>query len=434
MDRVVTHPLDPDDAAPMSAFRAMVISLKGKLRGIEAREPFEAVMERVAPRNDVTVEAGTVGGIPGFWVRPAQFRSGEAILYLHAGWFLLGTAKASRHLVAHVVARVGAPAFIPEYRLAPEHPFPAAVDDVMACYRGLAKSGIRRIAITGDSAGGNLALVVASSVTAEDFPAKATLVAVAVGSPVTDLTLSGETYETRAEADPFFTRSQVAELVHAYLDSADPKHPLASPLFARFSGLPAIRIDVGDDEVLLDDTRRYVERAIAAGVDARHLAAEVEAGRFREDLYYRLNVIELFVPPLRARKGDVALLACEFARKYSDRYGLGYVVQLSSELVYHLEQQPWRGNVRQLENTIARCVALSTTKFVGLEALLARDVAEATTDDGPSLREQVEAFERNLIARTIRSSNGNQSETSRRLQLNRTTLYDKLKKYGLMKE
>ena len=88
-------------------------------------------------------------------------------------------------------------------------------------------------------------------------------------SPVTDLSLSGETYETRAEADPFFTRPQVVELVHAYLGSADPKDPLASALYARLSGLPAIRIDVGDDEILLDDSRRYVERAVAAGVDAR---------------------------------------------------------------------------------------------------------------------------------------------------------------------
>ena len=166
----------------------------------------------------------------------------------------------------------------------------------------------------------------------------------------------------------------------------------------------------------------------------RDLAAEVKAGRFRQDLYYRLNVIELFVPPLRDRMGDVPLLACEFARKYSERYRLGYVVQLSSELVYHLEQQPWRGNVRQLENTVARCVALATTKFVGLESLRAHEIAQVTTAAGPSFREQVEAFERNLIARTIRNSGGNQSETSRRLQLSRTTLYDKLKKYGMTKE
>jgi acetyl esterase/lipase len=88
-------------------------------------------------------------------------------------------------------------------------------------------------------------------------------------SPVTDLTLSGATYETRADADPFFTRPQVAALVLSYLGSGDPKHPLASPLHGRFAGMPPVRVHVGDDEVLLDDSRRYVERAVAAGVDAR---------------------------------------------------------------------------------------------------------------------------------------------------------------------
>jgi two-component system response regulator AtoC len=171
----------------------------------------------------------------------------------------------------------------------------------------------------------------------------------------------------------------------------------------------------------------------------RDLAAEVKAGRFREDLYYRLNVIELIVPPLRERTGDVLLLAREFARKYSERYGIGHVVQLSPELVAHLEQQAWPGNVRQLENTIARCVALATTKIVGLEALdTPRDAVDAPEglvhNAGPSFREQVEAFERNLITQILRSSGGNQSETARRLQINRATLYDKLKKYGLTKE
>ena len=268
-NRVVTHPLDPDDAAVMVALRKMVAPMKGMARGIAARQPFDALMENVQPRNDVRFEAGTVGGISGLWVVPAQSRSGAAILHLHGGWFNLGTANAYRHLVAQVAARAGANAFIPDYRLAPEHPFPAAPDDVLACYRGLEKLGLQRIAITGDSAGGNLALVLASRVTAEDFSAKATLVGVAVMSPVTDLSLSGETYETRADADPFFTRQQVTALVHAYLGGTDPRHPLASPLHARFSGLPAVRIDVGDDEVLLDDSRRYFERAVAAGVDAR---------------------------------------------------------------------------------------------------------------------------------------------------------------------
>jgi len=178
-------------------------------------------------------------------------------------------------------------------------------------------------------------------------------------------------------------------------------------------------------------TEKLDVRVIAA--THRDLQAEIKAGKFREDLYYRLNVVELVVPPLRDRMGDLPLLAREFARKYSERFGLGYVVQLAPELVDHLERQPWPGNVRQLENMIARCIALATTRIVGLDALdPPTDRAETPQiTHGPSFRQQVEAFERNLIRTALAAAGGNQSETARRLQLNRASLYDKLKKYGI---
>src|ERR1700688_2182513 len=266
---VAIHPLDPEDAAITAAMRAMVSSSKGARPGIEARRQFDALMDSVLPRDDVTFEADALGGIPGIWVHPANWRSDEAIVHLHGGWFNFGSAKAYRHLVGHIAARAGARAFIPDYRLAPEHTFPAGTGDVLGCFPGLAQMEVHRIVLTGDSAGGNLALVLASRVTAEGASINATLVGVAVLSPVTDLTLSGATYETRADADPFFTRPQVAELVHSYLGSADARHPLASPLHGRHPGVPPTRIHVGDDEGLLDDSLRYVERAVAAGVDAR---------------------------------------------------------------------------------------------------------------------------------------------------------------------
>jgi acetyl esterase/lipase len=266
---VVIHPLDPEDAAITAAMRAMLSSSKGARPGAEARGQFDALMESVLPRDDVTFEADTLGGVSGFWVYPADWRPSEAIIHLHGGWFNFGSARPYRHLVGHIAARAGARAFIPDYRLAPEHPFPAATDDALACCQGLAERNVRRIALTGDSAGGNLALVLASRVASEAVPTDATLVGVAVLSPVTDLTLSGATYETRADADPLFTRPQIAELVHSYLGNADPKDPLASPLHGRHSGMPPLRIHVGDDEVLLDDSLRYVERAVAATVDAR---------------------------------------------------------------------------------------------------------------------------------------------------------------------
>lgn len=266
---VEIHPLDPEDASAITPMRTAVRAARGVRWTIDARPQFDALMERVSPRDDVTFESGTVGDVPGLWVLPASSRPGEAILHLHGGWFSAGSARAYRHLVGQIAARAGTRAFVPDYRLAPEHPFPAAVNDVLAAYRGMDESGIRRIAVTGDSAGGDLALVLVSSVTAGKVAAEVTLVGAAALSPVTDLTLSGASYETRAEVDPYFTKPQVGELVGSYLGNADAHDPLASPLHGRLSGLPPIRIHVGDDEVLLDDSRRYVERAVAAGVDAR---------------------------------------------------------------------------------------------------------------------------------------------------------------------
>jgi monoterpene epsilon-lactone hydrolase len=266
---ITTHPLDPEDGALMATMRAASSPRKGLARGIGMRGPFDAMMEGVLPYdNNLTFESDTIGGVPGVWVHPAHYRPEEAILHLHAGWFNFGSARAFRNLVGHLAARAGARAFIPDYRLAPEHPFPAAIDDVEACYRGLDERNIRRVAVTGDSAGGNLALALAARVTSGALVVKSKLVGLAALSPVTDLTLSGASYETRAVAEPYFTREQVAELVGSYLGSADPNDPRASPLQAKLHGLPPLRIHVGEDEVLLDDSRRYVERAVASGVDA----------------------------------------------------------------------------------------------------------------------------------------------------------------------
>jgi epsilon-lactone hydrolase len=264
------HQLDPADGEVTAALRAMVSATKGVVpRGSEGRVQYDALIGSVAPRDDVTFEADLVGGVPGIWVRPRNWWPDEAILHLHGGWFNFGSAKAYGHLVGHIAARAGATAFVSDYRLAPEHPFPAGPDDALACYRGLARSGVQRIAITGDSAGGNLALGLGSRLTGEAVSTGATLVGIAVLSPVTDLALSGASYETRAGADPFFTRQQIAELVRSYLGSADAKQPLASPLYGQLAGMPPIRIYTGDDEVLLDDSRRYADRAVAGGVDAR---------------------------------------------------------------------------------------------------------------------------------------------------------------------
>jgi epsilon-lactone hydrolase len=265
----VIHPVSPEGSAAMAALRSAVAAMKGKLEGVAARAPFNRIMEHVAPPDGVSFEADTVGGIPGWWAKPARGRKGAAILHLHGGWFNWGTAQAFRNLVGHIAKSAGADAFIPDYRLAPEHPFPAAVNDAEACYRGLVDRGIKKIAITGDSAGGNLALVLLSIAATQVASGGICPVGAVVLSPVTDLALTGESFESRAEADPYFIKSQVARLAHSYLGASDPKNPLASPLHGDLTGLPPVRVHVGDDEVLLDDSRRYVQRAVAAGVDAR---------------------------------------------------------------------------------------------------------------------------------------------------------------------
>ena len=168
----------------------------------------------------------------------------------------------------------------------------------------------------------------------------------------------------------------------------------------------------------------------------RDLAAEVRAGRFREDLYYRLAVVELLVPPLRDRREDIPALAAEFARRLAERFGMEDV-RILPELFAALQQLDWPGNVRQLENAVARLLALSTGGQLGLEALAEPSVApaadesvEAPPEGTLSLREQVEAVERSLIGRTMAEVGGNQSEAARRLGLSRGTLIERLKKYG----
>ena len=265
---LTVHPLSQADSPTATALRAAVAPFKGKLGGPAARGPFDDVMQRVVAPMDVTFEADTVGGISGFWAKPARSRKGAAILHVHGGWFNFGSASAYRNLVGHIASSAEADAFIPDYGLAPEHIFPSAIMDVEACYRGLVDKGIKKIAVVGDSAGGGLALVLLSIACGKSWKGDLAPVGAVAISPVTDLALTGESYETRAEADPYFTKSQAAALVASYLGHADPKDPLASPLYGDLSGLPPIRVHVGDDEVLLDDSRRYVERAVAAGVDA----------------------------------------------------------------------------------------------------------------------------------------------------------------------
>jgi monoterpene epsilon-lactone hydrolase len=245
----------------------MVASMKGRVTGPDARRPFDAIMERTIAAPGVTYEAASVGGIQGVWCRPADSADHTAaILYLHGGAYVAGSAPAYEHFVGQIVARTRIAAFVAEYRLAPEHPFPAAVEDALAAYAGLAAQGCTRIALAGDSAGGGLALVILS-LTVARAKARAGLrpVGAVVMSPWTDLALTGESMETRAEADPLSTRQALATTASLYLGEHDARDPRASPLYGDLTGLPPVLIYVGEDEILLDDATRYGDRLEESG-------------------------------------------------------------------------------------------------------------------------------------------------------------------------
>lgn len=218
------------------------------------------------PPKGVTVTPVTAGGSPAGWVTPIGSDSSAIIYYLHGGAYTFGEMTTYRDILGRLTRMTHARALWLDYRLAPECPFPAAVDDALAGYRWLLDEGgdPQRIVIAGDSAGGGLAL--ATMLAARDaglpLPAGAALL-----SPWTDLTGESATAISRAAVDPMLVGSGIAQAGRRYLGAADPRNPLASPLFADLRGLPPLLIHVGDAETLLDDSRTLVERAQAAGVD-----------------------------------------------------------------------------------------------------------------------------------------------------------------------
>jgi epsilon-lactone hydrolase len=268
-DAEVFHPLSAADRAVVAAMRAQVEPFKGTMTGPEAREAYDGIMEQTPDAPGVRYERGTVGGVPGIWCR-SQTASPEVVtLYLHGGAHVLGSAHAYRHLAGQVAARANATAFVADFRRAPEDPFPAAVDDARAAYRGLVEAGARMIAIVGDSSGGGLALAVLAITQAEALAGTGVGPRAAVAlSPWTDLALTGPSMEEQAGDEWMLTRAMLATTGGSYLQGHDPRDPHASPLYGRLAGLPPLQIHVGTSEILLDDSRRYVDRARREGIDA----------------------------------------------------------------------------------------------------------------------------------------------------------------------
>jgi monoterpene epsilon-lactone hydrolase len=217
--------------------------------------------------DDVQVTHVIAGGVPAHWLAAPGADTGRVLLFLHGGGFQMGSLRSDGELAARLGRASGMRVLFPEYRLAPEHPFPAAIDDVLAAWRWLRTGqdlSARSIAVAGDSAGGGLAvaLLVATRDAGQALPAAAVLM-----SPTVDLTSSGASMTERADQDPFSTPALLRQLASGYLAGADPGPPLASPLFASLAGLPPLLVQVGTADLLLSDSERLATAATEAGVD-----------------------------------------------------------------------------------------------------------------------------------------------------------------------
>ncbi len=240
------------------------------------------------PANGVSVSQVKLGGVPTEKLRPGTAASAAgAVLYFHGGAYVVGSPVSHRLLTSCLAQASGMTVFAADYRLAPEHPFPAAVEDAVAAYRALLSEGYRpeNIVIGGDSAGGGLTLAAAVSLRDAKLPQPAALVLL---SPWADLTLSGPTMKSKAKVDPMLTEKWLRKMADTYLHGKPAKSPTASPLFANLTGLPPMLIQVGSDEVLLSDSERLAENARAAGVKVDY--------HLYEDLWHVFQASQKQVP------------------------------------------------------------------------------------------------------------------------------------------
>jgi acetyl esterase/lipase len=235
---------------------------------------------------DVSAEPVDAGGVPAEWVSAPGGTDGRVVLYLHGGGYVLGSVKTHRDLAGRISRAAASRVLNVDYRLAPEHPHPAAVDDATAAYRWLLDGGHEpeKLAVAGDSAGGGLTIATLVALRDAGLPLPAAGVCL---SPWVDLEGLGETMTTKADVDPMVFREGLLKMAEAYLAHHHPRTPLAAPLYADLAGLPPLYIQVGTAETLLDDAVRIAERARKAGVDV-----EIEEW---EDM---IHVFQAFAPIL----------------------------------------------------------------------------------------------------------------------------------------
>ena len=253
------HALSDDERQTEQVVLSAIHQLFAGFAG-SRREAYDAMTAQTPIADGVTSTLVNQHEARGWWVRPAGAPVDRAILFLHGGAYMLGSAEAYRGFASQIAARAGVAAFVADYPLAPEHPFPAAYEAAVAARRWLATQGIAQIALVGDSAGGALALA-ALGKPETNAPAVASIV---VFSPWIDLGLIGPSFANPDTHDPIFQPELLAGAAATYLGAADPRDGRASPLYAVPDELPPLAIQVGADELLLDDARRYAAAAAAA--------------------------------------------------------------------------------------------------------------------------------------------------------------------------
>jgi len=233
----------------------------------EIRAGFSALMDTMIVPDAIRTEEATLGGRRALLVEPVDGARPGTILYFHGGSFVFGSPETALSLTANLVVKTGFRSFSVDYRLAPEHPFPAGIDDALSAYRDLLDRGEdpATIAFAGDSAGGGLSVTTCLGARDAGLPMPA---AILLFSPGLDATRTGESMDTKAGIDPIFTREGLEPTKDMYLAGQDPRQPMLSPaVFADLTGFPPMLVQVGTNEVLLDDSTRIAARARDAGVD-----------------------------------------------------------------------------------------------------------------------------------------------------------------------
>ncbi len=220
----------------------------------------------IAVDDDIKVEPVDAGGVSAEWVTPPNVKADRVLMYVHGGGYIMCSARFHRGLVARLARAAGVKALNVDYRLAPEHPYPAAVNDATAAYRWLISQGVKpdHIVMAGDSAGGGLTLATLVNLRNSGIPLPSAAICI---SPWVDLAMTGHTMSTKSKADPYVQKEQCQFMARNYLRDTDPRTPLASPLYADLRGLPPLLIHVGSAETLLSDATRIAERAGAADVN-----------------------------------------------------------------------------------------------------------------------------------------------------------------------